>query len=149
MPLIVTSLASFSLALLSRLLIEALLTSRASIIGEFIGLSFLENKGVAFGIELPIVLQAVLIPAVFALVLYLAYQSRHHRFPSIGFGLIIGGALGNIVDRFDDGFVTDFIQVGSFPTFNVADSCITVGIGMLLLCELLAKKETGVEAEGM
>ena len=59
---------------------------------------------------------------------------------ALGFGLIIGGALGNIVDRFDDGHVTDFIQIGWWPLFNIADSCISIGVIILLLLEL--KKST-------
>ncbi len=47
--------------------------------------------------------------------------------------MIVGGALGNVIDRIRDGAVTDFFQVGGFPIFNVADSFITVGVGVLLL----------------
>ena len=53
-----------------------------------------------------------------------------------GFGLIIGGAVGNIIDRARDGYVTDFLDlhVGSWhwPTFNIADSAITVGVALLV-----------------
>jgi signal peptidase II len=69
-----------------------------------------------------------------------------------GFGLILGGALANVVDRFPDGLVTDMIQVGAFPVFNVADSCITVGLGLLLLEIVLKekkKKKTVNEAESL
>ena len=147
MFLIRSSFTAFILSFLSRLLVEVYLSDRITLFGNFFGLELLENRGVAFGINLPTVLQAILIPTVFAFVLFLAYQSREQKFPSIGFGLIIGGALGNIIDRFDDGYVTDFIQVGSFPMFNIADSCITVGVGMLLFYELWLKKKEGVEAD--
>ena len=50
----------------------------------------------------------------------------------IAFGLQLGGAIGNLIDRFRLGHVTDFIDIGSWPIFNVADSAIVVGIGLLI-----------------
>ena len=46
-------------------------------------------------------------------------------------GLLLGGAIGNLVDRFNLGYITDFIDVGSWPSFNVADSGIVVGTILL------------------
>lgn len=54
----------------------------------------------------------------------------------IAFGGIVGGAIGNIVDRFHYGFVVDFIDLRWWPVFNVADSCITVGVALLVLGSL-------------
>jgi signal peptidase II len=51
----------------------------------------------------------------------------------LAMGLQLGGAAGNLIDRLKMGRVTDFISVGSFPVFNVADSAITVGVAVLLL----------------
>ena len=48
-------------------------------------------------------------------------------------GLLLAGAVGNMIDRIRFGFVTDFIAVGRFPVFNVADSCVTVGVALMLL----------------
>jgi signal peptidase II len=65
-----------------------------------------------------------------------------YYFPRIGrgdwalrlaMGLQLGGALGNLVDRLQHGYVTDFVSVGSFPVFNVADSAISLGVIILLL----------------
>ncbi len=64
----------------------------------------------------------------------------------IGLGLVLGGAVGNLVDRLLLGHVTDFIDMGSpwhwlatFPIFNIADSCLTVGAVLLALSFLLVK----------
>jgi signal peptidase II len=46
--------------------------------------------------------------------------------------LQLGGAIGNLIDRLSQGYVTDFISVGSFAVFNVADACITLGVIILL-----------------
>ncbi|HQY31267.1 MAG TPA: signal peptidase II [Thermomicrobiales bacterium] len=51
----------------------------------------------------------------------------------IGTGLILGGALGNTIDRIARGFVVDFFAVGAFPRFNIADAALTLGIACLLL----------------
>jgi signal peptidase II len=48
-------------------------------------------------------------------------------------GLVAGGALGNLVDRVRTGAVTDFIEIGSWPPFNVADIAITVGVALFAL----------------
>ncbi len=54
----------------------------------------------------------------------------------LAFGGIVGGAIGNILDRFHYGYVVDFIDLRWWPVFNVADSCITVGVALLLLTSL-------------
>jgi signal peptidase II len=60
----------------------------------------------------------------------------------IAFGMIVGGAIGNVVDRLHYGYVIDFIDFYRiWPNiFNVADSCITVGVGLLLLSSLVARR---------
>jgi len=64
-----------------------------------------------------------------------------------GLALIMGGAIGNVIDRLRLGYVIDFIQVHwqehYFPAFNIADSAITVGAGLLLLDALLGKQRAG------
>lgn len=117
---------------LVRLLVEATLEARVAIMGESLGLVQTENTGVAFGLPLPPSFLAVLLPAIFLVLLWMAFRGKRDRFATIGFGLVLGGALANLLDRLDDGAVTDFLQVGVFPLFNVADSCITVGVAILL-----------------
>ena len=78
------------------------------------------------------------------LILYLFIKTpRSHTFLAIGFALILGGAVGNLIDRFRFGVVVDFLDVyvGKFhwPAFNIADSAITVGI-LIFLSHLLFKK---------
>ncbi len=67
---------------------------------------------------------------------------------SIGVGLIIGGAFGNLVDRLRLQYVVDFIQVGSFPIFNVADSAVSTAVVIMLLWSLRedAGRESGAGA---
>jgi len=85
----------------------------------------------------------VLAIAVSAAILYWLRQlaSRAQWMQCLGLSLILGGAIGNVIDRLRHGHVVDFIAVHwkehYFPAFNVADSCITVGAGLLLLDALL------------
>ncbi len=55
--------------------------------------------------------------------------------------MMLGGAIGNIIDRVTLGYVTDFIAVGRFPVFNVADSSVTVGVFLMLLVLFLEEKK--------
>jgi signal peptidase II len=71
----------------------------------------------------------------------------------IAFGMILGGAIGNIVDRVHYGYVIDFIDFYRFPdiwryTFNVADSCITIGVILLLLASVVPRKHLQKDCEG-
>lgn len=59
----------------------------------------------------------------------------------LAMGLQLGGAVGNLIDRLTLGHVTDFISVGTFPVFNVADSSITIGVIVLLLGVYLQEKK--------
>ncbi len=74
-------------------------------------------------------------------VLYARMRAWDSLYKAIFFGLVFGGALGNAVDRFFRGFVVDFISVGTFPIFNIADIAVTLGVIGLLYVDLVVKKE--------
>ena len=67
---------------------------------------------------------------------------RHSNLVRIAFGMIVGGAIGNIVDRFQHRWVVDFIDFRSIwpNVFNFADACITVGVALLILSSLRREK---------
>ena len=91
------------------------------------------NTGVAFGaFEGGGAVVAVLIAL--ALALLVGYFAVHRDRPWLWLpvGLLLGGALGNLADRARDGAVIDFIDPVAWPAFNVADSCIVVGVLSLL-----------------
>lgn len=93
------------------------------------------NKGVAFGF-LPGSHIAVTILIGVALLALLAYFARHSNIALLWLptGMLVGGALGNIVDRLRQGSVTDFIKLPlGWPPFNLADASITIGIVLLFL----------------
>lgn len=131
MLLILTAAISTTLSIIASISAEQLSTP-VRIVGSFVMLRLSYNPGIAFGIRLPVILQEILIGAALILMCVAARKARDHV-SRIGFGLIIGGALGNLFDRFSDGLVTDYVSIGTFPIFNVADSCITIGVGLLLV----------------
>jgi signal peptidase II len=93
------------------------------------------NHGVAFGF-LPGDHLAVTIVVALALVALLAYFARHTARPLIWLptGMLLGGAVGNVLDRLREGSVTDFIKLPlGWPPFNLADVSITLGVLLLLL----------------
>jgi signal peptidase II len=92
------------------------------------------NNGVAFGF-LPGNHIAVTLAIGLALLALLVYFALHANLPLIWLptGMLIGGALGNILDRLRDGYVTDFIKLPlGWPPFNLADTSITLGVLLLL-----------------
>jgi signal peptidase II len=132
MLFVVTCLGTVALSWAAAACAEAFLT-RVPLLGTFAGLQLSHNPGVAFGMHFPSPVQELLIGSALVAVTLLAYRERKHALAQIAFGLIIGGAVGNILDRIPDGLVTDYFQVGTFPIFNVADSAITIGAALLLL----------------
>jgi signal peptidase II len=113
------------------------------------------NRGIAFGLfgaSGPVV-QTLLLAVVVAVVAVLVWQlsrSDGDRVAGLGLALVLGGALGNLLDRLLRGEVVDFIDVyirlggheHEWPSFNVADSCITVGAALVIFAELLAARRS-------
>jgi signal peptidase II len=93
------------------------------------------NTGVAFGLfqdkNLLFSILALFI-SVFLIVLY-PKLTEEDWFLRIALGMQLGGSLGNLIDRLTIGHVTDFISVGNFPVFNIADSSISVGVVVMII----------------
>ena len=92
------------------------------------------NTGVAFG-QLQdggVIVSAVIALALVALLVYFA-RHAHRRLMWLPTGMLLGGALGNIVDRIREGAVVDFLKLPHWPAFNVADASITIGVVVLLV----------------
>jgi signal peptidase II len=60
----------------------------------------------------------------------------------------VGGAIGNIIDRFHYGFVVDFIDLRWWPVFNAADSCITIGVALLVLSSIGRERSASASRAG-
>jgi signal peptidase II len=111
---------------------------------SFVRIIHVTNSGAAFGIlqgQTPFLIVTSLLGLV-AIVLYYVYPPMEHGLIRIALGMQLGGAVGNLIDRVRLGEVTDFIDVGTFPTFNVADSSISVSIAAVLIFFLLESERT-------
>ena len=105
------------------------------------------NTGVSFGLfgEAPAwLLMAFILPMVAGLLVWMTRTDS--RLTAIALGLVVGGALGNLLDRLRHGAVTDFLDfyVGAYhwPAFNFADVAIVSGVALLLIESVLAREET-------
>ena len=101
----------------------------------FLAFENVRNKGVAFGIggDISAVFIGATIVVLLGFLVFLAARSRSGWLVWVPAALLIGGALGNLADRVRDGAVTDFIDLPLWPTFNLADMAIVVGVLLLLL----------------
>jgi len=146
---ILTVLAVLFLDQISKIVLEKLLPLGHSIpVLPFFALTHVQNTGAAFGVlpqsnRLFIGLTIVILTLLIKMNKELTEQGAWAR---AGLACVWGGALGNLVDRFRNGAVTDFLDVHwkawHWPAFNVADSAITVGVSLLLLQNILGSRTT-------
>jgi signal peptidase II len=101
----------------------------------FLHIENVRNKGVAFGLggDISAALIGVTILLLMGLLVFLAARGGTGWGVWLPAALLLGGALGNLADRVRDGAVTDFIDLPLWPTFNLADLAITLGVLLLLL----------------
>jgi signal peptidase II len=101
-----------------------------------------ENSGIAFGLftsATSVVIALTAVAVVWMLVYFARSGARHPVIPA-GLGLLIGGSVSNLADRVRLGHVTDFIDFGWWPAFNLADSFIVIGVGILVAALLGADR---------
>lgn len=160
----ITLLRKFSVPIVSALLLGAAdqaskvwavnnlpLYEPRELVNGFFGLVHVRNTGVAFSLLSnldhrwvhPFLLLATVL-AMGAVLAYIAYLPCKGAAP-VGLGLILGGAIGNLIDRARLGYVVDFLDLywrnHHWPTFNVADVGITVGVVLLLIDMVFSPKE--------
>ena len=109
---------------------------------------YVQNTGVAFGMFKDQSTLFTILPfIVSALIIYYYVQIPNPDWAlRLALSMQLGGAIGNLIDRLTLGFVVDFVSVGKFPVFNVADSCITVGVGILLLDMFIEERREKAKA---
>jgi signal peptidase II len=98
-------------------------------------ITYIQNKGASFGLfqDGKVVLSILAVLVIIAAVYYVLTVDFADDWMLTAAGLYIGGAIGNLIDRLTIGSVTDFVSVGTFYIFNVADASINVSVAMLLL----------------
>lgn len=133
------------------------LHASVNVLGNFFRLTYVENSGIVFGIRVGSTLPFFTLLSVVASLLiltYFYYERTSPIFVRISLAVVLGGAIGNLIDRLMYGSVVDFLDFGLGPyrffVFNVADSAVTVGIiAFLLLPYLLAGRPESVANESV
>lgn len=149
---IIISIILLCIDQISKLLVVNLLTKTDSItiIKNFFYLTYINNDGAAFSIlvgkRVLLILIAVLV--IVMLIRYIKKNNIQNKLELVSISLIIGGSLGNLMDRVVRGYVIDFLDFKifnyNFPIFNIADTFIVIGVIMQLLKEL--RKENNLDS---
>lgn len=124
------------------------------IIGQYLVLYYIRNQGAAFSMfntNGPVLIVLIAVAVAVIIYLYLRMFNTGSLLYKLAFGLIIGGAAGNLLDRFTHGSVVDFIwfripQIGfSFAIFNLADSAISIGVVLLFIALIFGNARARAE----
>lgn len=118
----------------------------------FFNIVYVWNRGVSFGmfnsIENSQIILSLLQGSIALILIILLYRNKD-KYVSYAFSIIIGGALGNVIDRIKNGAVADFLDfhIASYhwPAFNVADSAIFIGVMMLLYKEFFMTDQSNIK----
>ena len=112
------------------------------IIENIFNITYVKNTGIAFGMfkgnNLVMIILNIIIITIITVLLY--SMDFDNIFFKLSAGFIIGGALGNLIDRINRGFIVDYLDLSFWPTFNLADSMVVIG-GIMLAIFLLLKME--------
>ena len=148
---VAVALTAYLLDLGTKVLAVARLEDRppVHVIGDFLQLNLVRNPGAAVstGPSSTVLLSLVAVSAV-AVVLFLS-RRLNDRLWAVGLGCLLGGVLGNLTDRvfrapgFMRGHVVDFLMLPNWPVFNVADICINVAAGVIILQAVRGVSHTG------
>jgi len=115
-----------------------------AVIDGFFMIDYVQNEGIAFGLFhslqsswKPVILSAMALAAVAIVLIYIWRTPVRARVLFIALGLLLGGILGNFFDRLRHGYVVDFLKLHwrdafSWPTFNIADAAITIGVILII-----------------
>lgn len=123
------------------------------LISGLFSLTYVRNKGAAFGLfhRAPEAFRDpffIIVPVVALVIIFLLFVrlTDKQRWTALALSLILGGAIGNLIDRVRFGYVVDFLDVYwrdyHWPAFNVADSCIVVGVGIMLIQSFTEESRT-------
>ncbi|TYB91476.1 MAG: signal peptidase II [Kosmotoga sp.] len=127
--------------------------NRVDLFSWFFGFRYVHNEGIGFGMLdfLPIEFIYSLSAGISLVILVLAiiYKNVLTKYENLFLGFIIGGALGNNIDRIRFGYVVDFLEFPYWPVFNLADTFIVIGAALLLFSfyrrERIASKSRNIE----
>jgi signal peptidase II len=125
-----------------RIVSSALALGEAKHVVGPLDIHHVQNTGIAFGLfprSTTIVIALTSMVVAWLLVVFARSGARHPVLP-VGLGLVVGGSVSNLTDRVRLGHVTDFLDLGFWPAFNLADTFIVVGVALLVGAALIADR---------
>jgi len=135
-------LAAIAADQLTKLIVSSQLALDESlhVVGPF-SIHHVQNSGIAFGLfsSATAIVTALTALAVGWMLVFFGRSGARHPVLPVALGLLIGGSTSNLIDRIRLGHVTDFLDLRYWPAFNLADSFIVVGVGILFVSLLLAE----------
>ena len=138
----VVVLAAIAADQLTKLIVSSQLELDESlkVIGPF-SIHHVQNSGIAFGLfaSATVIVTALTALAVGWMLVFFARSGARHPVLPVALGLLIGGSTSNLIDRIRLGHVTDFLDLRYWPAFNLADSFIVIGVGILFVALLLTE----------
>lgn len=119
-----------------------------TLISNFFAFNYYQNTGAAFSILEGKTYALIAISLVMLVLIYsMAFSHPDSKLKNVAFGLLIGGVLGNLIDRIFYGYVRDFIDIKLFsyhaPVFNIADMAITFGVVLIIIMTFMGSDRSG------
>ena len=117
------------------------LNKSIEVIPKVFSLYYVKNNGAAFSILENNTILIIAVSIVFIIILdyYIRHEKEFTKLSVISLGMIMGGIFGNLLDRLIYHSVIDYLSFFKFPIFNIADICICVGVGLLIISEITKK----------
>lgn len=148
----ITFIITVAVDQVTKALVSALVApgSSVTLIPHVLSITHTTNKGAAFGLLAgsgQIVFWSALVVVAIMLIWFYRAHEQKNVWSFIALGLMIGGAVGNLVDRIFRGRIVDFIDVGWWPVFNMADIAIVAGVIMLIVVMVLEMAGRGAKED--
>jgi signal peptidase II len=117
------------------------------VIKDVFHLTYVLNPGAAFGLfeHQTIFFVFVAVCMVVAAIYFYPRIPKQYQLLRLGTGLMVGGALGNVIDRIRTGYVVDFFDLRVWPVFNIADTAIVCGVSFIIITMVFLNKEDVTE----
>ena len=121
------------------------LNDSVAIVRNVFHITLVHNTGAAFGIfkDQTLFFISISIVSIISIIIFLRKNTKSSVLIDVALALILGGALGNLLDRLRFGYVIDFLDFRIWPVFNIADSAITIGVFLAVLSLFKIKRKRG------
>lgn len=149
MPILLVVLIVVIIDQLSKFYIQAHMVSGMSIpiVKDIFHITYVLNPGAAFGLfeHQTFFFLVVAVALVAGAIYYYPRIPKQYQLLRFGIGLMVGGAIGNVIDRIKTGYVVDFFDFRIWPVFNMADAAIVCGVGCIIFTMIYLHKEDETE----